>query len=117
MLWAWPRCASSRASGWRQTPDTGLGCHGRSPVSIITRCSNCMLSVMGYRRRCAASTLKIARMKPKMALDEARDEEVAVVVAVLHPELERDLALAARRSQQIGLELDFQELVFGSLVD
>ena len=38
-------------------------------------------------------------MKSQMVLDEARDEEVAVVVAFLHPQLERDAVLDARRSQ------------------
>jgi len=56
-------------------------------------------------------------MKPKMVLDETRNEEIAVVVAVLHPQLEGDIALVARRAQQVRLELDIQELVLGPLVD
>jgi len=56
-------------------------------------------------------------MKAKMVLDEARNEEVAVAVFVLHPQLERDIALDARRAQQIRLELATREWVAGPLVD
>jgi len=58
-----------------------------------------------------APFLKVARVKPDMILDETRNEEIAVIVAGLHPQIERDTTVDARRSQQIRLELDFQELI------
>jgi len=42
-------------------------------------------------------------MKPQMVLDEAGDEEIAVVVPFLHPQLERDIAFGARLFQEIRL--------------
>jgi hypothetical protein len=52
-----------------------------------------------------------------MVFDETGDEEVAVVVTFLHPQLERDIALGARLFQQIRLELVIQERVLGPLID
>src|SRR5215831_8547932 len=34
--------------------------------------------------------LEIPRVKPQMVLDESRDEKVAVVIALLHPQFERN---------------------------
>jgi hypothetical protein len=56
-------------------------------------------------------------MKSKVVLDKTGDEEVAVVVAFLDPQLERDIASDARLFQQIGFELVIQEWVLASLVD
>src|ERR1700688_5048760 len=73
--------------------------------------------VNAVRLSSTAVHLQQARMKPKMVIDKTGDEEVAVVVAFLHPHLEWDIALDARLFQQIRLELVIQEWVFGPLVD
>src|SRR3989442_5403239 len=59
----------------------------------------------------------MARMKPKMVLDKTGDEEIAVVVAFLHPQFKRDIAPNTNLFKQIGLELTRQELVLCPLVD
>src|ERR1700681_1256992 len=56
-------------------------------------------------------------MKPEVVFDKTGDEEVAMVVAFLHPQLERDIALNAGLFEQIRLKLVIQERVVGPLVD
>ena len=56
-------------------------------------------------------------MKPQMILDERRDEEIAVVVAVAQPQVQRHACVFARLPQQLGLELAFEERIARALVD
>src|SRR6266404_4697026 len=56
-------------------------------------------------------------MEPEVIFDESGDEEIAVVVAVLHPQIERDIMPIARLLAPVGLELSIQERVLRPLVD
>src|SRR5688572_4244934 len=53
----------------------------------------------------------------QMVRHERRDEIVTVVVAFLHAQAQRRAGLAARRLEQLGLELLAQEFVRGPLID
>src|ERR1700709_2553431 len=52
-------------------------------------------------------------MKPQVAVDKARDEEIGVVVALAAVEHQRDAGLGAGRLQQFGLELRAEEIFGG----
>lgn len=52
-----------------------------------------------------------------MLADEAGDEVVAVVVAVLHPQRERDAALCTGGLQALRKQLFGQEFVGGAVID
>ena len=56
-------------------------------------------------------------MESKVIFDEARDEEVAVVVALLQAKLDPHPGPPAGLLQQLGLELRLQERVVRPLVD
>jgi ABC-type uncharacterized transport system substrate-binding protein len=52
----------------------------------------------------------------EVVFDEARDEEVAVIVTFPHPELERYVAPPANVLEEFGLELTFKKRILGALV-
>ena len=57
-------------------------------------------------------------MEGDVLVDEARDEEVRVVVALARAEAERLADLGARRAQRVGVELALgEEVVARPLVD
>ena len=56
-------------------------------------------------------------MKPQVIGDEGGDEEIAVVVALLHAQIQRHAGTLAGVAQQLRLQLELQELVLGALVD
>src|SRR3989339_2051165 len=58
-----------------------------------------------------------AGMKRQMLADEGRNEVIAVVVAVLHPQLERNVARGAGRLQILREQLFGEKLVAGAMVD
>src|SRR4051812_23370445 len=53
----------------------------------------------------------------QMILDEGGDEIIAVVVALLHPQRQRDPGLPAGRVEQLGSQLAFEEAVASSLIN
>lgn len=72
--------------------------------------SNFLLDTTHGRRR------EALRVPAEMVVHEAADEVVGVVVALLHPQGQRDAGLAAGLPQQVQLELAFQEGVGRALV-
>ena len=50
-------------------------------------------------------------MKAQVLVDERRDEVIAVVVAVAHPQVERDARTLAGFSQKLRLELALEEWI------
>src|SRR5690349_16693482 len=60
---------------------------------------------------------EMACMEAKVVLDEARDEEIAVIVTFPHPEFERHVPPTAGLFQELRLELSFQERIPGPLID
>src|SRR4051812_13413137 len=56
-------------------------------------------------------------MPAQMVLHEGRDEIVRVVVALLHPEGERDAGVAAGGFEQFRSQLSFEEAVGSALID
>src|SRR4051812_41409434 len=56
-------------------------------------------------------------MPAQMVLHEGRDEIIAVVVPLLHSQIERDAGVAARGFEQRGLQLGFEEAVGSALID
>src|SRR5689334_16675410 len=65
----------------------------------------------------SAAALKMGGMKSKMVVDERRDEEIAVVVAIAQAKVQRNAAALTRCAQQFRLELAFDELIVRSLID
>mmetsp|Transcript_1920 Transcript_1920/g.5834 ORF Transcript_1920/g.5834 Transcript_1920/m.5834 type:complete len:356 (+) Transcript_1920:1211-2278(+) len=61
-------------------------------------------------------TCELGSMKAQVVLDEGGDEVVRVVVALLHPERQRDAPLVAGRLQSPWLQLILEEIVASSLV-
>src|SRR3989441_2976490 len=61
--------------------------------------------------------LQIACMESKVIFDEARDEEVAVVVTRLQAKIQGHACPPAGFLQQLGLELALQKLVVRALID
>src|SRR5215211_6080710 len=52
-----------------------------------------------------------------MVFDEGGDEEIAVVITIAQPQIQRDARPLARFPQQLRFELALQKLIAGSLVD
>src|SRR5437762_5062330 len=53
--------------------------------------------------------LEVTRMESQVIFDESGDEKIAVVVAVLHAQVERDTAPLAYLLEEVGFELCIQE--------
>src|SRR5688500_1631476 len=69
------------------------------------------------RPEMASLGLERARVMAQVIVHEGRDEEVAVVVALVDAQLERLSRAGACRLEELGLELALEELVAGPLVD
>ena len=52
-----------------------------------------------------------------MVLDKRGNEEVGVIVAFVHAQRQWNTGSSAGTFQKLGLELSFQELVCGALID
>lgn len=60
---------------------------------------------------------QITCMKPQMVLDETGNKEIAVIVILLHAQIERHTRAFARVAQQLRLELGFEKLILRALVN
>src|SRR6476620_10170775 len=56
-------------------------------------------------------------MKAQMVLDESRNEEVAMVVAVAQAQIERDAGTPTRFTQEFRLELRLEKWIHSTLID
>ena len=63
------------------------------------------------------SFAKLPGMMPQMVFDEGGDEVVAMVVALLHPQMQWYASLAAGHAQQFRLDLTFEKLILTTLVN
>src|SRR5882672_2656179 len=69
------------------------------------------------KARSRSSIREVTRVESKMILDERRDEEIAVVVAVLPAQDKRHAGAGARFLQQLRLELVLEKRVLRPLID
>src|SRR6185312_5114058 len=85
-----------------------------------TRGSGILLSAWRARTRSLSDGLLSVqdfRVMDQVVLHEGRDEVVAVVVAFMAPQLQRVTNFLRRFLEQVGMQLQLQELVRETLVD
>src|SRR5947207_303576 len=131
---SWPRIAGNRPSG--SAPERVNSSVWQIPVALISTSTSpacgpasCTFSIVSglpashatAARTSITSSSVAARQHTgvvaEMVFDECLDEEIAVVVAFVAPQLERLSRLAARFLEQLRLELLFEERVREPLVD